>query len=736
MTVTTSATRVLDNYIGGSWTPAAATEQLDVTNPATGEVLARVPLSSATDLDAAVQAARAALPVWRDVSVIARARKLFALREGLDGRREDLARSVTTEMGKTLPDARAEVARMIEMVEAACAIPTTMQGRVLEDVSRGIDAETIRQPVGVCAAIVPFNFPAMVPFWFLPFAIGCGNTFILKPSEQVPLTQQIAFEVLDSLELPPGVVNLVNGGRAVVEGILDHPGIDAVSFVGSAPVAKIVYERSAKAGKRVQALGGAKNHMVVMPDAVVDKTVSGIIGSAFGAAGQRCMAGSVVVTVGEAHERLLPALRDAAEAVRLGDGLDEQNELGPVVSEAARERILAAVERGVDEGAELVVDGRDPGLSEGSFIGATILDKVTPEMELAREEIFGPVLSLIHVDTLDEAIDAVNSEPLRQRRLDLHRVRRCGPQVQARRRGRDGGREHRRRGSGRVLPVQRLEGQLPRRPARPRHGRGGLLHAQEDHHVALLLEWRVRQLLRRDLKTLAHSRGFREGLRVGAPFAVAGGILAASFGILADEAGFSDIAAVIMSAIVFAGSAQFTAISILAQGGGAGAAVAAAALMNSRFLPMSAAVGPSFSGGPIRRALKGQAVVDHSWALSSRGDGTFDEHLLLGASAIAYATWVSGTAAGALWGDVLGDPDALGLDAIFPAFFFGLLLNEIKSRRARGVAALGTVIALALVPFTPPGIPVLVASLASLVGLTRGARAAVLERQEAEGEPR
>ena len=350
MTLTESATRVLDNYIGGSWTPAASSEQLDVTNPATGEVLARVPLSSSVDLDAAVKAARAALPAWRDVSVIARARKLFALREGLDNRREDLARSVTMEMGKTIADARAEVARMIEMVEAACAIPTTMQGRILEDVSRGIDAETIRQPVGVCAAIVPFNFPAMVPFWFLPFAIGCGNTFILKPSEQVPLTQQIAFEVLDSLALPPGVVNLVNGGREVVEGILDHPDIDAVSFVGSAPVAKIVYERSAKAGKRVQALGGAKNHMVVMPDAAIDKTVSGIIGSAFGAAGQRCMAGSVVVTVGEAHERLLPALKEAASTIRVGDGLDEQSELGPVVSEGARERILGAVERGVNRG--------------------------------------------------------------------------------------------------------------------------------------------------------------------------------------------------------------------------------------------------------------------------------------------------------------------------------------------------------------------------------------------------
>src|SRR5215208_1383353 len=283
------AVRVLDNYIGGRWTPSKSDDGLEVTNPANGEVLARVPLSTRSDLDAAVDAARVALPAWRAVSVIERARKLFVLRAELDARREELARSVTTEMGKTIVDARAEVGRMIEMVEAACAIPTTMQGRILEDVSRNVDAETIRQPVGVCAAIVPFNFPAMVPFWFLPFAIACGNTFILKPSEQVPLTQQIAFEVLDGLDLPPGVVNLVNGGREVVEGILDHPGIDAVSFVGSAPVARIVYERAAKAGKRVQALGGAKNHMVVMPDAVVDPTVKGVIGSAFGAAGQRCM---------------------------------------------------------------------------------------------------------------------------------------------------------------------------------------------------------------------------------------------------------------------------------------------------------------------------------------------------------------------------------------------------------------------------------------------------------------
>jgi malonate-semialdehyde dehydrogenase (acetylating) / methylmalonate-semialdehyde dehydrogenase len=406
-----TATKLLDNYIDGEWTPAqAATDVLDVLNPANGEVLARVPLSGWADLDVAVRAAREALPEWRAVSTIARARKLFELRERLVARSDDLARSVTTEMGKTLVDAQAEVARMIEMVEAACAIPTTMQGRVLEDVSRNIDAETIRQPVGVCAAIVPFNFPAMVPFWFLPFAIACGNTFVLKPSEQVPLTQQIAFEELHALGLPPGVVNLVNGGREVVEGILDHPGIDAVSFVGSAPVARIVYERAARAGKRVQALGGAKNHMVVMPDAVVDKTVEGIIGSAFGAAGQRCMAGSVVVTVADAHEQLLGPLVDASRALRVGDGLDEGSDVGPVISCAARDRIREWIASGEAAGARVVLDGRDAsGDPGGSFVGPTILDGVTPEMDIAQEEVFGPVLCVISAPTLDEAIGIVNA---------------------------------------------------------------------------------------------------------------------------------------------------------------------------------------------------------------------------------------------------------------------------------------------------------------------------------------
>ncbi|MGH2868445.1 MAG: CoA-acylating methylmalonate-semialdehyde dehydrogenase [Solirubrobacteraceae bacterium] len=404
--------RQLENYVAGQWTAAtAATELLDVTDPASGDTLARVPLSGAADLDAAVAAARAALPHWRAVSTILRSRKMFELRERLLARAEDLARSVTAEMGKTIGDARAEVGRMIEMVEAACAVPTTMQGRILEDVARNVDAETIRQPVGVCAAIVPFNFPAMVPFWFLPFAIACGNTFVLKPSEQVPLTQQIAFRELDALGLPAGVVNLVNGGREIVEGILDHPGIDAVSFVGSAPIARLVYERAAKAGKRVQALGGAKNHMVVMPDAVIEPTVQGILGSAFGAAGQRCMAGSVVVTVGDAHQQLIGPLTAATRALRVGDPMAPDSDVGPVISATARERISDYVERAAAAGATVAVDGRETirTSAAGTWFGPTVVDDVTPDMKIAREEVFGPVLSVIRVSTLDQAIELVNS---------------------------------------------------------------------------------------------------------------------------------------------------------------------------------------------------------------------------------------------------------------------------------------------------------------------------------------
>jgi len=411
LTVTTDqSTKTLQNYVNGNWIDASGAELQPVLNPATGETIAQVPFSTEAHLDEAVQAARAALPVWRGVSTIARARKLFELRAKLDAKKDEIARTVVLEMGKTLPDAKAEVGRMIEMVEAATAIPTTMQGRILEDVARGVDAETIRQPVGVCAAIAPFNFPAMVPFWFLPFAIACGNTFILKPSEQVPMTQAQVFEIIDSLDLPDGVVNLVNGGREVVQGILDHPGIDAISFVGSAPVAQLVYEGAAKTGKRVQALGGAKNHMVICPDAVVEPTVNGLIGSGFGAAGQRCMAGSVIVTVGEGHDRIVPTLIEETKKLNVGNGLDDGVDVGPVISCAARDRIGGWVQKAIDDGADLVVDGRDPGGDpEGAFIGPTILDNVKPTDPIISEEVFGPVLTIVNVDTLEEAIDVVNA---------------------------------------------------------------------------------------------------------------------------------------------------------------------------------------------------------------------------------------------------------------------------------------------------------------------------------------
>jgi malonate-semialdehyde dehydrogenase (acetylating)/methylmalonate-semialdehyde dehydrogenase len=409
--ISATGTRVLENYIGGSWVPSTAAERLDVENPATGEVLARVPLSTRDDVDRAVAAARAAQPAWRRRSTIERARWLFRFRQVLEARQDEIATMVTREMGKTLPDARAEVGRAIEMVEAASAVPQTMQGRVLENVATAVDCETIRQPVGVCAAIVPFNFPAMVPFWFMPFAIACGNTFVLKPSEQVPLTQELVFRLIDETGgLPDGVVNLVNGSVDVVNGLLDSPGVDAVSFVGSAKVARYVYERAAANGKRVQALGGAKNFMVVMPDAVMDKTAANIIGSAFGAAGQRCMAGSVVIAVGDAKAPLLDVLKRRTEELRVGDGLAEGTDVGPVVSGAARERILGWIDNGLAAGATLLVDGRAPtGLPDGAFVGPTILDDVTPGMEVAQEEIFGPVLSVIHADSLDQAIEIVNA---------------------------------------------------------------------------------------------------------------------------------------------------------------------------------------------------------------------------------------------------------------------------------------------------------------------------------------
>jgi len=409
----TSAARILANYVGGRWVLVQSSRLLDVTNPATGEILARVPLSGTAEVEAAVAAASAALPDWRSRSVGGRTEFSYALREKFRQRIDELAASVTRESGKVLSDARAEIARSIEVLEAACAAPMTMQGRILEGVARGINTETIRQPVGVCAAITPFNFPAMVPMWFLPFAIACGNTFVLKPSEQVPLTSELMFHIFEEIGLPRGVVNLVHGAHDAVNAILDSPGIRAVSFVGSVNTAKYIYRRAAENGKRVQALGGAKNYMIVMPDAVVEKTVANILGSAFGNAGQRCMAGSVLVTVGSAQGAIMGRLKEGAEKLIAGDGMDPKVSLGPVISHAACERIHEAIESGLQEGAELLVDGRHPAgvPAGGNFVGPTIFNHVKPEMRVAREEIFGPVLSVMHVETLEQAIALVNGDP-------------------------------------------------------------------------------------------------------------------------------------------------------------------------------------------------------------------------------------------------------------------------------------------------------------------------------------
>ncbi len=401
-------TRTIKNYVGGGWIDAEAGERLDVTNPATGETLAQVPLSGADDVDAAVRAAREAFPGWRATPPLERARACFELKYRLEERRDDLAALVTRDNGKAIKDAAGEIRRGIECVEVATGIPSLMQGANLEDVSRGIDSDMIRQPIGVFAGITPFNFPFMVPLWFLPFAIACGNAFILKPSEQDPLAMELTFELLDGIDLPPGVVNLVNGGKDAVNAVLEHPGIDGVSFVGSTQVAHYIYETAAKHGKRVQALGGAKNHVIVMPDAELESAVDGVLSSAFHAAGQRCLANSVCVAVGEAYEPLRERLAEKGGSMVVGDGSDEATEVGPVISPDAHERILGWIDKGVEDGGEIVLDGRGRGSEDGSFIGPTII-AAEPDAEIAREEIFGPVLTLLKARDLDHALEILNA---------------------------------------------------------------------------------------------------------------------------------------------------------------------------------------------------------------------------------------------------------------------------------------------------------------------------------------
>ena len=404
----------LDNFIGGRWVISSATSYYDVHNPAVGDVIGRTPLSTAADVGAAVDAAAAALPGWRDTPVNARAQVLHKFKGALEQHFEELARIVTTEHGKTLDEARGSVRRGIECVEVACGAPSLMQGSALEDIASGIDCHVVRQPLGVCAAIAPFNFPAMVPMWFLPFAIVTGNTFVLKPSEQVPLSQRMMAELLQKCGLPPGVVNLVNGGSEVVNALCDHPGIRAISFVGSTPVARHVYQRATHAGKRVQALGGAKNFVVVMPDADLDRSMAAIAESFYGCAGERCLAGSMLVPVGHVHQETRDRMVEAAKSLRVGDGTQPGVTMGPVISERHRERVRGYIVKGVVDGAKLLVDGRDtrvPDRPRGYFVGPTLFDEVSIRMTIGHDEIFGPVAAISPVKSLDDAIALMKSHP-------------------------------------------------------------------------------------------------------------------------------------------------------------------------------------------------------------------------------------------------------------------------------------------------------------------------------------
>lgn len=404
-------TTKLKNYINGRWVDSSATHYTPMQNPATCELLAECPDSPRADVDKAVKAAAAAFEEWRSTPVLSRAQYMFRLKAAIEARFEEFTAMVVKENGKTKDEARGEVRRGIESIDFAAGVPALMRGYKTEDISTGIDETAERQPLGVYAAITPFNFPAMVPLWFLPTAITTGNTFVLKPSPQTPISMQLLFEVLDALDLPEGVVNLVQGGKEASIAVMEHPDIIGVSFVGSTPVAKIVYETCAKHGKRVQAQGGAKNYIAIMPDANMEASVTNIIGSAFGCAGQRCLAGSVVVAVGDAYEPLKAELLKRASTLRVGYGLAETTQMGTVISGAAKERIEKMVEDGIREGAAPLLDGRGKkveGYENGSFVGPTILDRVTSEMTVARDEIFGPVLLVMHVPDFESAVTIIN----------------------------------------------------------------------------------------------------------------------------------------------------------------------------------------------------------------------------------------------------------------------------------------------------------------------------------------
>jgi len=399
------------NYIDGEWVKSQAAEHFDVLNPATGELLARTPLCGATEVTRAAEVASKALAAWRQRPVQERVQFLFKLRDLLLQDLDGISRTITQESGKTLDEAKAEMVRAIENVEVACGMPMMAKGEIVEDIAPGIDEILLRQPVGVCAHIAPFNFPGMIAFWYMPYAVACGNTVIVKPSEKVPLTMQRIFRHLEAAGFPKGVVNLVNGAKDAVDGILDHPSIRAVTFVGSTSTAKYIYSRASAGGKRVQAQGGAKNPVVILPDADMEMATKIVADSAFGCAGQRCLAVSLAVTVAEARDRFMEMICDAASSRVVGYGLDKGVEMGPVINAASKSRIEQLIGTGTKEGATVPVDGRGTvikGYEKGTFVRPTILADLPPQAETARTEIFGPVLSLMHVQSVEEAIDLVN----------------------------------------------------------------------------------------------------------------------------------------------------------------------------------------------------------------------------------------------------------------------------------------------------------------------------------------
>ena len=399
----------LNNYIAGAWHRSETADYLEVTNPATSDVLAEVPLSLASELDRAIISASDAFISWRRIPPTERIQYLFKLKTLLEDHREDLAKTITTECGKTLKESQGELQRAIENVEVACGIPILMQGYNSEDIARGIDEIMIRQPLGVVGIIAPFNFPAMIPFWFFPYAIACGNTCLIKPSEKVPQTMQKIVELIGQTGLPAGVVNLVHGSKTVVDAMLDHPTLKAISFVGSSPVAKYIYQRSAENGKRVQCQGGAKNPVVILPDADLEMTTRILADSAFGCAGQRCLAASLAITVGAVKADFTAAMAEAAQQRVVGNGLDTEVQMGPVINQGSCDRIHTLIQSGIDEGGKLLVDGRNPSVpGQGSFIRPTLLQDIPIQGNIANTEIFGPVLGLLHTDTLDEAITLIN----------------------------------------------------------------------------------------------------------------------------------------------------------------------------------------------------------------------------------------------------------------------------------------------------------------------------------------